>query len=302
MRKEHVFAFAALLLAASPAWLAAQSPLNYFSDDCFLVMQIDLATLFKVLPQAELNSFRSMSEMSFGFDITERADSMSVGFDLPMLLEESIDQRYIVIGGRVSIDEVLDAAERSNESLAKIVVGDLNAYEANVERGIQFYFCNFAPNLWLHASETGLALFNQVSSGERHSLAENALVRDAWADTRPGAFMRLAGYFDSAMKEMMAAQLPAMGDLDSIAMTADYDDGSGDFLFTLLLGSSNPDSLNALQVLAQQVMPVAAAQDTTGLAKEIVDTLEYSIDGGRLVVTGRVSSSAVEQIIQQFSY
>jgi hypothetical protein len=299
-RTKLVLCVAILLAAVSPGWLAAQSPLDYFSDDCFLVVRIDLATLFKVLPQAEVDGFRSMSNQSFGFDITERADALSVGFDLESLMQEKMDQRCIVIEGRVSIEEILEAARRGNESLNEIKVGGLTAYEANYEQGMQFYFSNFAPNLWIHGSKAALELFSQVRAGGRGSTADNALLRSAWAETGQSSFMRLACYFDGGMKEMMAAQLPALGDLDTLAMTANLiEDG---FDFTVVLASTQVQSLNALLVLAQQVMPSVAEGDTTGLAQEIVETLEYSLEGERLIINGRISLSAVESLIRQFSY
>ncbi len=297
-RKSLAFATVVLLSLAS-VQSTAQTILDYFSEDCFLVVRIDLGPVFEVIPEAELNTFRVLSMEAFGFDVLERTDAMSIGFDLPALMEEDIAERCIVIEGRVSIEEILESAERHNEKLNSIQVGGLQAYEANIDKGIQFYFSNISPGLWLHASRRGVELFNAVRSGGKGSTADNELLRLAWADTREDAFLRVAGYFDERLKQQMAAQMPALGDLDTMAISANHD-GDG-FNFAVVLGSGNPESLNVIKVMAEQSLPVAAAQDTTGLLQEIIDSLQYSLAGNRLVITGFVSAATIEKSIPLFT-
>jgi len=152
--------------------------------------------------------------------------------------------------------------------------------------------------MFIFGTEKGLTQFQAVNSGSAANATANAMLSSAVADTGGKGFLRVAGVFDDNMKQMMAAQMPAMASLNTFALAADY---SNDFLsFALVMSAEDAAALEQMKMMMDAQLPMVAQMDSSGALSEIVSNLKTEIVGNKMTITTGLSKATLDKLIEQF--
>jgi hypothetical protein len=302
MEKEKMRGYRAVLISAVLAALlstsaVAQDELKYFPEDVFMVFQLDLRAFSAMVPPDMLNEWKSKSMDEVGFDILGRVDSMTMGFPTSMMSGMTPDDFYGVLKGSFTIDEIKAGMQKAGKQVKTVQVGSLTAIgsmEAETEDSL---IAAVGPGMFVIGSKSGIEKFQAVS-GSSNNASANAMLQTAFGDANRTGFLRIAGYFDDSMKQMMSAQTPSMGSLNTFALVADY---ANEFLsFTTVLSADDASALEQMKMMMEQQLPMFTQMDSTGALAEVVDNLKMDISGTKMTITTGLSKATLEKLFEQF--
>jgi len=170
---------------------------------------------------------------------------------------------YGLIKSSASIDEIMTAIKASGKNFETVQIGSMTAYKPADESEDDSYFAQAGPGMFIFGTEKGLTQFQAVNSGSAANATANAMLSSAVADTGGKGFLRVAGVFDDNMKQMMAAQMPAMASLNTFALAADY---SNDFLsFALVMSAEDAAALEQMKMMMDAQLPMVAQMESSAI-------------------------------------
>ena len=299
MRWYRNLLFAVALIALLAASAPAQDVLRQLPDDTFMVIELDFRTFMKMVPPEMMNEWRQKSVSQVGFDILGKVDSMTIGIPTEMMSGGNPGNFYGLIRGGFTLDDIKAAMQQAGKGFETVQIGALTALSQTEHEGQDAaYIASVGPGLFAVGSKEGLEKFQAVSAGGANA-SSNALLGTAMADASNAGFLRVAGFFDDNMKQMMSAQMPSMGSLNTFAMIADY---ANEFLsLTMVMNSEDAASLEQLKMMMEQQLPMFSQMDTTGALAEIVANLKTEIVGTKMTVSTGLSKATLDSIMEQFS-
>lgn len=298
MRRYRSLLITAVLIALLAAAAPAQDVLKHFPDDVFMVVELNFKTVMSMVPAEMLNEWRQQSIKQVGFDFTGKVDSMAFGFPAGMMGGMTPPDFYGLIKGSFTIDDIKAGMQKAGTEYETVQIGSLTAI-SSTEGSDDSYVAPVSPGMFVIGTKAGLEKFQAVSSGSTANASGNALLGSALADTGNKGFLRVAGVFDDSMKQMMSAQMPAMGSLNTFAMVADY---ANDFLsMTMVMNSDDAASLEQLKMMMEQQLPMFSQMDTTGALAEVVANLKSEIVGTKMIVSTGLSKATLEALMGQLS-
>ena len=298
MRGYRNLLFAVALIALLAASAPAQDVLRQLPDDTFMVIELDFRTVMKMVPPEMMNEWRQKSVSQVGFDMLGKVDSMTIGIPAEMMSGGNPDNFYGLIRGGFTLDDIKTAMQQAGKGFETVQIGALTAIRQTEHEGQDAYIASVGPGLFAVGSKVGLEKFQAVSAGGANA-SGNAMLGTAMADASNAGFLRVAGFFDDNMKQMMSAQMPSMGSLNTFAMIADY---ANDFLsLTMVMNSEDAAALEQMKMMMEQQLPMFSQMDTTGALAEIVANLKTEIVGTKMTVSTGLSKATLDSIMEQFS-
>jgi hypothetical protein len=285
----------ALIALAAP--LQAQEFLQYFGDDCFLLIQIEAHGLAAAVPDEQMSRIKSYSLEALGFDWTERIDYLVVGMNTSSLDGTPRGIYGIIKGDRV-IATIRALMERGGTgNLVRTSISGLAANELPSDSEEKFYLAQIGETLYVFGSRDGLERFQAVQRGEIPNLMSNQIVAQAYNQTFQGSFFRLFGYIPEELRSMLSGEAPALQAVSNYALCAA---ASGDRInLEGMLSSEDPSSLEAIKMMVEQLSPRYVGLDPTGVLRELVDGMSVQVKGSRVVVRGGIAKSTFENLMRR---
>ena len=308
MKLLRTLTLAAAVLAATAVALPAQeSPLQLFPDDTSILVSVDLARIMELLPAEMTREIREGSIEKVGFDFTARVDTMLVGIGDMSNPQNS----YVVLSGDFSIAEVTSILAAEGKLFEEVQIGSLSAIRIFApeseegedgeegEEGEDGYLAVIGSGTFVAGSRDSLETYEQVRTGQVANATANPVLSEALAEVDTGGFFFLAGVIPEQARAMLAHQAPEMTDLQYFALSASHEAESLDY--RVVLGAGDPEVLPAVREKIAEQFAMLRMMDASGALGEIIDGMEYSTAGNKLMITGSVADATLATLFEQFS-
>ena len=293
---QRIFIAAAMAaLVVVPA--AAQDELRYFPSDSIILIDVDLRNAISLFPPDVVSGWRAKSIAETGLDFTERVDSVMMAMPEGLMAGDPGDF-YGLAKGDFSLDELRAAIVKSGNSVVETNIAGMTAIRSDEDADDEIYFASAGPGVVVFGTEDALTKYQAVNSGAAGNAAANAMLRAAVADSGPGGFLRISGYFNEQMKSTLDMQAPGMSSLNTFSLVAEY---ANDFLgLKMIISGDDAGVLEQLQMQMNAQLPMFAGMDSTGALQEIVNNLNSEVAGNKLIITTGLSKATLEAIAEQF--
>jgi len=311
MKLLRTLTLAAAVLAATAVGLPAQeSPLQLFPDDTLIIVSVDLARIMELLPAEMAQEIREGNIENVGFDFTARVDTMLIGIgDL-----RNPRNAYAVLSGDFSIAEVTSILAAEGKLFEEVQIGSLSAvriYDPEDEEGEDDaegeddpesedgYLAAIGSGTFVAGSRDGLETYEQVRTGQLANATANQMLVGAMVDVDPGGFFFLAGVVPEQARSMLVSQAPEMAELQYFSLSASHEAESLDY--RVVLGAGDPEALPVIQENIAEQFAMLRMMDASGALGEVIDGMEYSTAGNKLMITGNIADSTLATLFEQFS-
>ena len=288
---------AAVLAVATVSLIAQESPLQQFADDTAIIASVNLVRIMELLPPELAQEIREGSIEKIGFDFTARVNTMLIGVrDL-----RSPQNAYVILNGDFSIDEVTSILGAQGMQFEQVQIGSLSAvriFDPEEEDDEEGYLAATGPGTFVAGGRDGLETYEQVRTGQVANATTNQMLSEAMVDVDLGGFFYVVGTIPEQARAMLAQQAPEMAGLQNFSFSASHE---AELLnYRVVVGTSDPEVLPAIQEKIAEQFAMLRMMDASGALGEIIDGMEYSTSGNKLMITGSIADSTLVTLFEQF--
>jgi len=290
------------LLVAFSATAMAQDPLSYFPADNDMIISVDLQKMVRMLPAENLEEMRTESIEALGFDITPRLKHALVSMKMHSLQSNNPHVTGLFMAD-ISMDDILSAAAKDGKMLLSENIAGFTAYhdpaDYNDEDKVRMYFAQVAAGTFVFGSKESLESFKAVSTGAMANATTNAELSSLAGKMNTGSMFSMAGVLPNEMRADMGAGMPMFADLTN--MVVNVDSAGADWMYDIMVGSPNQDSLNLMKGMIDQYIPMIQNSDPSGMATEVINNMSVEVQEGFLRISGKVMESTIKSLSKQMA-
>lgn len=295
--KFKITALAALLcLLLSPAAFS-QDVLKLFPEDSDLVMTMDIQALLKMMPAEQRQEMIDDSMKTFGYDISQRVNRAMIAMNLKNVDKDNPDFTGF-FEANVNMDDLLAAASKEGKEIVAETVAGLKAYK-NPDEDTEIFFSQVEPNLFVFGTRAGLENYVKVRDGSMANASSNPALTEIAGNMKPGALLSLVAAIPDEMRTEMGKGMPMFGDLTNMVVNiAGVADG---LAYDAMIGATNAQSLTLLKGMMDQYIPMMKNNDTSGIASEVLNNFNSSVDGNYLMINGLLMQSTIDKLQKTYA-
>lgn len=286
---------AVVVLGAISAFAIAQDEsLRVLPEDTAFVVNVNLQSLFSILPDDLVADMRKESIKDIGVDLFGSSQTVIAGVSSNSMTG-GVEDMYILFRGNLTVDNLINAAKAKDRKVVQKQIASLTAFTLEDEEsgGAMDFVANAGPGMLVFGSEAGLEKYQKVASGQMKNAVGNSALIAASQDILPNSLFSVYGILPESFKAMT----PQLADVNSMALAANY---SGNFLtIRMVFNAGTEASLQALDMMIQQYSQMSAQMDSTGTFEELVDNLKTEIVGTKMTISTGMSKAGIDKIAKQ---
>lgn len=274
--------------------LAQDASLRMLPDDTSLVINVDLKSLFSILPEDVVAEMRSKSMQETGIDLFGSSHSIVTGVS-SNAMTGSADDVYVLFRGNLTVEALINAVKAKGDNVTQKQIAGLTAYTSDEESGdMMQYVASAGPGLLVFGSPEGLEKYQKVATGQAKNATGNAALISASQDVLPNSFFSVYGLLPESVK---TSGPPQFADINSMALAANY---ASDFLtIRMVFNANSEESLQALDMMIKQYSQMSSQMDSSGTFTEFIDNLKTEINGTKMIITTGMSKAGMDKLVEQ---
>lgn len=285
-----------VLGALSVPAIAQDASLRMLPEDTAIVIEVNLKSLFSILPADVVNEMREQSLKEMGVDLFGSTSSIIAGVPAGAMTGGN-EVMYMLFRGSLTVDTLINAAKAKGEKVVQKQIGSLTAYSTKDDEDdddMMAFVASAGPGMLVFGSPTGLEMYQKVVSGQMKNASGNGELIAAGQDLLPNSIMSVYGVMPAEVK---ASGPPQLSDVNSLAFAANY---VSNFLnIRLVFNAGTEATLQNLDMMISQYSQMSAQMDSTGTFSELVENLKTNISGTKMTITTGMSKAGIEKLAQQ---